>query len=56
MACSQEDEVDGRWVEVDVEAIFDTLYDVFFGDLVVARIDDAGSFRPAFLGCADCCP
>jgi hypothetical protein len=56
VACTREDEVDGRRVEVDVEAVLDTLDDLFFGDLMVARVNDADSFRPAFLGCADCCP
>jgi hypothetical protein len=56
MTCTREDEVDGRRVKVDVEAIFDTLDDLFFGDLVIARVDNADSFRPAFLSCADRCP
>jgi hypothetical protein len=43
-------------VEVDVEAILDTLEDLFLGDFVIARVDNANGFRPAFLSCADRCP
>ena len=45
--------MDGRRVEVDVEAVFDALEDCRLVDVVVARVDYAYGFRPAPLGCSD---
>jgi hypothetical protein len=43
-------------MKVDVEAIFDTLENLFLGNFVIACVDNAGGFRPAFLSRADRCP
>jgi hypothetical protein len=52
----RENEVNRGRVEVDVEAIFDTLEDLLLGDFVIACVDNTGGFRPAFLDRADRCP
>ena len=43
-------------MEVDVEALIDSLEDVVFERVVVAGIDGADSVRPALLGSFDCSP
>jgi hypothetical protein len=45
--------VDGRRVELDVEAVFDALEDGGLVDVVVAGVDYACCFGPALLGCSD---
>jgi hypothetical protein len=50
------EEVDCRWVEVDVEAVFDTLENCGLVDIVVARVYYADSFWPALLCRTDRCP
>lgn len=56
MASCEIEEVN-RWrVQVDVEAVLDTLKDCSLVDIVVAGIDDAGSFRPTLLCCTNRCP
>jgi len=48
--------MDGRRVEVDVEAVLDTLEDCGLVDVVVARVDYTECFRPALLGRPNGCP
>jgi hypothetical protein len=45
--------VDGRRVELDIEAVFDALENGGLVDVVVARVDYACSFWPAPLGSSD---
>ena len=48
--------MDGRRVQVDVEAVVDALEYGGFVDIVVAGVDYADSIRPALLGGSDGCP
>jgi hypothetical protein len=47
------EEVDGGRMELDVEAVLDTLEDCNLIDIMIARIDYADSFRPALLCCSN---
>ena len=56
VARGEVEEVDGWRMQLDVEAIFDPLEDGSLVDVVVARVDDADSLRPAFLCGSNGCP
>lgn len=56
MARRKVEEVDVGRVELDIEAILDSLEDRSLVDVVVASVDDADSSGPAFLGRTDSCP
>jgi len=48
--------MNGRRVQLDVEAVLDTLKYGSFIDIVVTGIDYTGSLWPAFLVCSNGCP
>ena len=56
MACREVEEVDRGRVEMNVEAVLDTLEDCGLVDIVVTGIDDASSFGVALLCRTNRCP
>lgn len=56
VARGEVEEVDGWRMQLDVEAISDPFEDGSLVDVVVARVDDADSLRPALLCGSDGCP